>query len=628
MIALHLASFLPTMISGSAGSAMKFTLVMLIVVLGTRLLLWMIKQRALAIRSVSRRLVALLVIATVAPIVLMALLWAFSSYLGIATERAMAARGEYLAQAQVLREDLALALAQPARAEERLRELAASPARRRQRMTVWLRRGSWRRVAGEAAHDSAALATLPAFSPEVPVLRAGGRAYLCARLSAPADTTLAALAVVAMQGALSDEIERRIDAEFVYHRGVGHQIDFLPTSIRTSGKSGAKSPAGQDISPFDGHANLDSWSMTTAGWVRTNTMLSVHVDLWPALTGFFRRAGAWDVNLLPLMFTGFLVVIGVLLWVRAVGLTRALGRSITIAVAALRAGAGALEAGQLEHRIPVEGDDELWGVAAAFNRMAEGLQRGRQLELERERLESELALARRIQSRLLPAQPPRIEGVDIAGVSEPARAVGGDYFDHIALADGRVALVIADVSGKGVPAALLMSAFRASLMSQLDGTTDPARVMARVNRFLHQSVEPGRFVTAFLGVLDPRSGRFEYCNAGHNPPFVVAGGGEVSTLETGGLLLGMLEDAPYQAGLLELVPGATLALFTDGVTEAQAADGTMWGEERLVEMLKRQAGEPCEAFARRIVDAVRSFEGDQGPSDDITLLIARRAPAG
>ena len=625
MIAFRLASFLQQ--SGIVDFALRLALVLAAFGLGTRLLAHLIKQRALAIPRVSRRLVVLLVIATVVPIGVMAALWALSSYLGTGSERAEAARGEYLAEARVLDDQLALALADPARAEERLRALADSPAGRRLGLTAWLGRGAWRRVAGGADVDSVALATLPAISPEVPALIIGGRAFLCARRSAPADTALAGLVAVLMRGALSDDIARRVDAVFVFQRAAGERLDLVPPGARRAARPLPESRARWRISPFDGFANVASWTWGAGSWERTNGMLTVHVDVGPTLAGFFRRALAWNISFVPLVLIGLLVIVGVRLWLRAAGLMRALGESITAAVAALRSGTEALEAGRLEHRIPVEGDDELWGVAASFNRMAEGLERGRRLELERERLESELALARRIQSRLLPAHPPRVEGVDIAGVSEPARAVGGDYFDHIALADGRVALVIADVSGKGVPAALLMSAFRASLMSQLDGTTDPARVMARVNRFLHHSVEPGRFVTAFLGALDPRDGRFEYCNAGHNPPFVVTADGGVSTLGTGGLLLGMLEDGPYEAGAIVLEPGATLALYTDGVTEAQTADGTMWGEAPLVEMLRGQGAEPCEAFARRVVDAVRRFEGDQGPSDDITLLLARRAPA-
>ena len=626
MIALRLAAFLHA--GDISGFMFRLALVLGTVGLGTRLLARLIRRYALAIPSVGRRLGVLLVVATVVPVVVMALLWAFSSYLGTATERAEAARGQYLVRAQTLHDELALALAQPERAEERLRALAATEAGRRQEMTVWLGRGAWRRVAGDAAFDSAALATLPAVSPEAPVLVVGGRSYVGAVLRAPADTALAGLAVVSIRGALSDDIERRIDARFVFQGSAGGRVDFRPSGIRMTPGPGSASPVRREISPLVGFANLGGWVMAPGGWLRSNAMLTVHVDLWPTLAGFFRRALAWNMSIVPLGLIAILVFAGVRLWFRAAGLMRALGTSVTAAGAALRDGAAALEAGRLEHRIPVEGDDELWSVAAAFNRMAEGLQRGRQLELERERLESELALARRIQSRLLPARPPRVPGADIAGVSEPARAVGGDYYDHIVLGDGRVALVIADVSGKGVPAALLMSAFRASLISQLDGTTDPAGVMARVNRFLHQSVEPGRFVTAFLAVLDPRDGALEYCNAGHNPPYLVASDGAVSTLETGGLLLGMLEEGAYEKGTEVLTPGATLTLFTDGVTEAQAADGAMWGEERLVEMLQRPSGESCAALARRIVDAVHGFEGDQGPSDDITLLMARRAPVG
>ncbi|HVP15000.1 MAG TPA: SpoIIE family protein phosphatase [Terriglobales bacterium] len=625
MTALRVGSLLPEAISGVAW---KLAIVLAVVGLGTRLLAWLIRKRALAIRSVGRRLNVLLVIATAVPVVLMAVLWALSSYLGIATERAEAARGQVVAVAQALHDEVALALAQPGQAEARLRELAASPDRRHQGLTVWLGRGVLRRVAGDASVDSISLATLPTELSGRPVVVVGGRAYLCARVRSAGDTTLAGLALLPFRGVLSDEIERRVDARFVFQGQAGQTVSLLPSGVGAGARHTSAPALKAEIPVFVGFANLRAWTQFPEGWQPTDAMLTMHVDLWPTLAGFIRRARTWNMSLIPLALIGLLVFAGVRIWFRAAGLMRALGRSITAAVAALRSGANALEAGRLEHRIPVAGDDELWGVAAAFNTMADGLERGRQLELDRERIESELALARRIQSRLLPRQPPRVAGMDVAGVSEPARAVGGDYFDHIVLPDGRLALVVADVSGKGVPAALLMSAFRASLLGQLDGTSDPARVMERVNRFLHHSVEPGRFVTAFLGVVDPRRGRVEYCNAGHNPPYIVTPAGEVSTLEVGGLLLGMLEDGPYETGTAELGPGTLLALFTDGVTEAQAADGAMWGEDALVEMLRRHVGEPCPALARRIVDEVRRFEGDQGPSDDITLLLARLGAGG
>ncbi len=580
---------------------------------------------ALAERRVNRRLAVLMLFATVVPAVIMAALWVVSAVLGTASGRALAAARAYQAESRRLEDDLTLALARPAEVEARLADLAVSRARRGIALTVWLRRGEWRRAVGNAALPVPALAAWPAGrAAGATLMVVGGASYAAARVAAPGDSALVAVGLIPARGPLGDDISRRIAAQLVYSGAVGQRVDVTPVGLRSIVHTMVQEANHGELSPFSGFANVGGWLWTGQGWVPSTNTLSVSVGMMPALGGMLRNARVSALAYVPVVLIGIMLVIGLrVLWVNWATL-RALGGSITRAIAALRDGAAALEAGRLDHRIAVQGDDELWDVAAGFNRMADGLERGRRLELERERLESEMALARRIQARLLPAQPPRVAGADIAGLSEPARAIGGDYYDHIALADGRVALVIADVSGKGVPAALLMSAFRASLMSQLDDTSDPAVVMARVNRFLHRSVDPGKFVTAFLGVLDPASGRFEYCNAGHNPPFVVTRAGEVTTLETGGLLLGMLEASRYELGALELVPGATLALFTDGVTEAQAAGGAMWGEAPLVELLRGHPDEPCEAFARRIVDEVRRFEGEQGPSDDITLLLARR----
>jgi sigma-B regulation protein RsbU (phosphoserine phosphatase) len=259
--------------------------------------------------------------------------------------------------------------------------------------------------------------------------------------------------------------------------------------------------------------------------------------------------------------------------------------------------------------------------------MAEGLERARELEKERDRLEHELDLARRIQRRLLPDGPPHIAGLEIAGGSEPAREVGGDYYDHIPLGDGRVLLVIADVSGKGVPAALLMSAFRASLMSQDANTSAPADVAERLNSFLYRSVDPGKFVTAFLGFLDGRTGQFVYANAGHNSPVLLRRDGTVEWLATGGLILGILSDSRFETGNVRLEPGDMLALYTDGVTEGADATNEQFGEERLVAALQKSAGQPCAEIARSLMREVRAFEGAQGPADDLTVLIARRSLA-
>jgi sigma-B regulation protein RsbU (phosphoserine phosphatase) len=380
-----------------------------------------------------------------------------------------------------------------------------------------------------------------------------------------------------------------------------------------------------DSSGVTGQTLVHGISFDDGGWSKDDFVLVARVTFHDTVAGMYRNARENPFNLIPIaVLSGLVLLLLPVAWFNA-ALVRALGRSIVQPVGALQLGTQALGESRLDYRIPIAGEDELWTAAGAFNRMAEGLEHARGLEKERDRLETELDLARRIQRRLLPSGPPRVAGLEIAGVSEPAREVGGDYYDHIPLGDGRVLLVIADVSGKGVPAALLMSAFRASLMSQDAEHTGPAQVARRLNAFLHRSVEPGRFVTALVGFLDGACGRFVYANAGHNPPALVRRGGEVEWLAQGGLILGILADSPFESGEVTLEPGDLLALYTDGVTEGADAGAEMFGEDRLVEALRRRAGLPCAEIAHEVVREVRAFEGEQGPADDITLLVARRA---
>jgi len=229
-----------------------------------------------------------------------------------------------------------------------------------------------------------------------------------------------------------------------------------------------------------------------------------------------------------------------------------------------------------------------------------------------------------IQRRLLPEASPNVAGLEIAGMSEPAREVGGDYYDHFDLGGGRVLLVIADVSGKGVPAALLMSGFRASLMSQDANVLAPDQLAGRCNEFLHRSVETGRFVTAFLGLVDAGSGKLVYANAGHNPPALLRADGRIEWLSEGGLVLGIMPQTPFASGEAVLAHGDLLALYTDGVTEGADTSGELWGEPRLEEALRRLHPRPCAEIAASLVREVRTFEAGSGPADDITVLLARR----
>ncbi|MGE5175586.1 MAG: PP2C family protein-serine/threonine phosphatase [Hyphomicrobiales bacterium] len=606
---------------------LRFSLVLFATTASVILILRAARAMTLRDRKVGRRLLVLLAFATLVPTLLVGAMWAISSWLGSASDRALAAAREYGAEAAHLEDELTVALGEPGNAEARLRDIATVHGRRGEALTIWLHRAAWQRIAGDAAVNDTALAALPAnLADTATLVTVDGASYVAAAASAP-DSSVTALGLLPARNALAREISKRVGAELEFNGAPGDTVTFTPTGLHADGHGVLRALDEVNISPFRGFAARDGWLWQGGRWTPVNHMIAVRLDFLPSLGGMIRNAMVTPVASVPLVLLVLFFIVGVRVLVVNGQTLRAIGRSITGAVGALRGGVEALEAGRLGHRIEIAGNDELWDVAAGFNQAAEGLERARKLELERERLENELQIARRIQARLLPAAPPDAPGLEIAGLSLPALEVGGDYYDHVALGDGRVALVVADVSGKGVPAALLMSGFRASLLGQLDAHADPARVMANVNRFLHRSVEPGRFVTAFLAIVDGRNGAIEYVNAGHNTPFLVPPSGAPVALETGGLLLAMLEDAAYEHGAATLERGTTLVIYSDGAVEARAPDGAMWGEERLIGQVRDTASRPCADAAQRIAEQVRVFEGAQGPSDDLTLVLARRRGA-
>jgi serine phosphatase RsbU (regulator of sigma subunit) len=298
-------------------------------------------------------------------------------------------------------------------------------------------------------------------------------------------------------------------------------------------------------------------------------------------------------------------------------------RYITRGASSLRAAAASLGRGDFSTRVQVPSEDELGELADSFNQMAAGLEEGQRAMLEREQMRRELELARRIQSRLLPPSPPSLPRLDIAATNAMSQQVGGDYYDFISMEDGRVGLCIADVAGKGVAAALLMSSVKTALVSSAAVETAPDRLTARINRLLEQSIEPGRFVTFFLATLDPRTLHFDYVNAGHPAPMLLRAGGELERLERGGVILGIDAGAVYEAGSATLQPGDMLALFTDGVTEARGVDDELFGDERIESLLRESHRRSAEDVLRGLVDAVKRYEGDRGPSDDVTAIVVK-----
>jgi sigma-B regulation protein RsbU (phosphoserine phosphatase) len=247
------------------------------------------------------------------------------------------------------------------------------------------------------------------------------------------------------------------------------------------------------------------------------------------------------------------------------------------------------------------------------------LQRVREEKLRQDR---ELQIAREIQASLFPPKPPEVPGFDLAAVSRPCYEVGGDSYDWIPLDGGRLALVVADVSGKGVPASLLMASVHASVRA-LAGTTTPARVVERLNRFLCASTPTSRFVTLFYAELDPAARRLAYVNAGHVPPYRVGRDGAAGRLGGGGPALGLLADASYEEGQVDLEPGEVVALVTDGVTEAAGAGEQEFGDERVCEALRRPSRDGAAAALEALVAAVDDWVGAAGCQDDLTALILK-----
>ncbi len=242
-------------------------------------------------------------------------------------------------------------------------------------------------------------------------------------------------------------------------------------------------------------------------------------------------------------------------------------------------------------------------------------------ERERQRLEQEINIARDIQQALLPRNFPDTPNFIVTGVNFPCLSVGGDYFDVFPLSDGRTAFVIADVSGKGLGAAILTTMLQGALSGMTLGT-DPARVFNHVNRFLCDHSEVGRYATVFFGILD-NAGHLEFINAGHPSPFLIRRGTAEEAFTEGSYPVGLVPEAEYTAACLKLEPGDTLVLFTDGVTEAMDPDEQLFGIPRLKTLLTGQLECPLEQLQKCVLEAVENFTRGARQADDLTLLILR-----
>jgi serine phosphatase RsbU (regulator of sigma subunit) len=241
--------------------------------------------------------------------------------------------------------------------------------------------------------------------------------------------------------------------------------------------------------------------------------------------------------------------------------------------------------------------------------------------LEAEALERQVQMAADVQRRMIPASPPQLPGVDFASVYVPCYTLGGDFFDFIPLPYNNVGLAVADVSGKGVPASLIMASVRAFLRAAVDNVYYLYEVMQRINEMLCRDTQPNEFCTLFYGVLDAPNRRFTYCNAGH-PPGLLLRNGQVIELQSENMVLGIDPSEQYKQSVLELQSGDLLLLYTDGVLDGMNFNLETFGRQRLAEVFKR-GGESADAVAQNILWELRKFVGISKRTDDITMIVVR-----
>ncbi len=244
-------------------------------------------------------------------------------------------------------------------------------------------------------------------------------------------------------------------------------------------------------------------------------------------------------------------------------------------------------------------------------------------------LQNELTVASKMQQSILPTHFPESPHYQIFANMEPARSVGGDFFDVVALENERIGMTVADVSDKGVPAALFMMSTRTLIKGAAIGSAGPGDVLREVNNLLYEDNETEMFVTVLYAEYNPASGEFVYASGGHDPPLLVKPDGSSTTLPlTGGIALGLLPDLDYRQNCVVLEPGDTIVLYTDGVSEAMTSDEEQFGLERLRASVAAGPGESAEAANHAVFEAVSEFVGDTPASDDITCLTFRRTEGG
>jgi phosphoserine phosphatase RsbU/P len=325
------------------------------------------------------------------------------------------------------------------------------------------------------------------------------------------------------------------------------------------------------------------------------------------------------MNLLALVAVIFLI-----LEIAAFATGVVLSRTIIRAVGDLYEATLRVRRSDLSYRVRVHRKDQLGSLGESFNEMTSSISDLLAEQRQRQRLEQEITIAREVQEQLFPRSLPSLPGLQLAAICKPARTVSGDYYDFIRLGPDRIAIALADISGKGIFAALLMASVQAALrsMTSMDGDCGTALLVTRLNNHLFKNTSDDRYATFFYAIYDAASGILTYTNAGHLPPFFLSDG-RVQRLDEGGTVVGLFEDSPYTQGTLKVTPGSILVAFSDGLTEPENVYGEEFGMERLRDEITRQPGVAPHRLAENLIAATEQWAGTPEQADDITIIIAR-----
>jgi sigma-B regulation protein RsbU (phosphoserine phosphatase) len=349
------------------------------------------------------------------------------------------------------------------------------------------------------------------------------------------------------------------------------------------------------------------------------------------------------------IFFGVIELIALFIGVR-------ISRSITKSVADLYVATQHVNRGDLAYRIKVRTHDQMAALEQSFNSMTQSLSNLMSEQKEKQRLESELAIAHEVQDLLFPADLSGLATLEVHGVCRPARTVSGDYYDFIPLHEDKLVLAVGDISGKGISAALLMatvhafvrayslepertlasvaldavlprdSALALPMYYRGDGTSDsqlaPGLLMATLNYQLYRSTPPEKYATMFLGCYDAASRSLTYSNAGHLPPLVLGHNGQVRRLDTSGTVVGLFDGMSYDESTIGMEPGDMFIAYSDGVTEPENEFGE-FGEERLIELIQRHRDQPLARISEVVTGAVTEWIAGGEQPDDVTLVLAR-----